>query len=80
MKNLNKLTRKDLGLINGGDIAYAFCIDGVCPPLGAGYITYCDGDKCFKTPKPGGGNPGGGCHEPRHFCQEWETGCGCVYF
>lgn len=79
MKNLKKLTRRDLGLIIGGDTAYAFCLDGSCPSPGAGYASYCSGDTCYKyfTGSPGGGS---GCTEPKHLCESWETGCGCVYF
>lgn len=79
MKNSKKLTRRDLVLISGGDTAYAFCLDGVCPPAGPGYDTYCSGDVCYKR-FTGGGGPGGGCNEPTRLCQSWEIGCGCVYF
>lgn len=82
MKNLKKLKRSQLVLISGGDTAYAFCLDGVCPPTHGSY--YCNGDICYRVTGGGGGNPGGPggvtpCHEPQRFCQEWETGCGCVY-
>lgn len=81
MKNLKKLTRKDLELINGGDTAYAICdADGYCPPgFPANSSTYCSNGICYRTTPGGGGSGGGGCHEPQRFCQEWETGCGCVY-
>ncbi|SHG40385.1 bacteriocin-like protein [Chryseobacterium vrystaatense] len=78
MKNLKKLTRKQLGFISGGDVAYALCdMDGNCPPTFGSY--YCSGGTCYRS-TGGGGNPGGGCNEPQRICQEWETGCGCVYF
>lgn len=82
MKNLKKLKRSQLVLISGGDTAYAFCLDGVCPPTHGSY--YCSGDICYRSTGGGGntgGGPGGGtpCHEPQRFCQEWETGCGCHY-
>jgi hypothetical protein len=77
MKNLKKLTRKQLEFISGGDTAYAICdIDGNCLPTLGSY--YCSNGTCYRS--DGGGNPGGGCHEPQRLCQEWETGCGCVYF
>lgn len=80
MKNLKKLTRQDLILISGGDTSYAFCDEsGYCPPtFPSSYSTYCSNGICYKS-NPGGGGSGGGCHEPTRFCQEWETGCGCVY-
>ncbi|WP_083190152.1 hypothetical protein [Chryseobacterium artocarpi] len=83
MKNLKKLKRSQLVLISGGDTAYAVCLDGYCPPTFGSY--YCSGDTCYRSTggggNPGGGGPGGGgtpCHEPIRFCQEGETGCGCV--
>lgn len=84
MKNLKKLKRSQLVLISGGDSAYAFCdMDGYCPPTSGSY--YCSNGTCYRVSGGGGGgsNPGGGgggsCNEPMRFCQEWETGCGCVY-
>ncbi|AZA51346.1 hypothetical protein EG346_12450 [Chryseobacterium carnipullorum] len=78
MKNLKKLTRKQLELISGGDTAYAICdADGYCPPTIGSY--YCSGGMCYRSSE-GGGNPGGSCTEPKRLCQPWETGCGCVYF
>ncbi|AZA51768.1 hypothetical protein [Chryseobacterium sp. G0201] len=79
MKNLKKLTRKDLVLIGGGDTAYGFCDEsGYCPPtFPSSASTYCINGICYRTTS--GGGPGTGCHEPQRFCQEWETGCGCVY-
>ena len=76
MKNLKKLTRKQLEFISGGDIAYGICdADGNCPRTIGSY--YCNDGICYRV--AGGGHPGGGCTEPKHLCQEWETGCGCVY-
>jgi len=80
MKNLKKLTRKRLEFISGGDTAYAFCLDGTCPPVSPGYSSYCSGDFCFKNYNGSGGSGSGGCTELKRFCQDWETGCGCVYF
>ncbi|WP_027385774.1 bacteriocin-like protein [Chryseobacterium gregarium] len=80
MKNLKKLARKELSVIHGGDTAYAFCdSSGVCPPtFPSNAQTYCSDGICYRI--TGGGNPGGGgCHEPSHFCESWETGCGCIY-
>jgi len=81
MKNLKKLTRKDLVFISGGDTPFAFCdADGNCPPgfPSGGGNSYCSNGICYRT-SPGGGGPGGGCFEPQHLCESWETGCGCVY-
>lgn len=76
MKNLKKLKRNQLVLISGGDTPYALCdMDGNCPPTTGSY--YCSGGTCYKVSGGGGGNPG--CNEPTRLCQEWETGCGCVY-
>ncbi|WP_265427910.1 bacteriocin-like protein [Chryseobacterium sp. YIM B08800] len=81
MKNLKKLTRKDLQLISGGDQSYAVCDEnGTCPPpfpSGAGSY-YCSNGICYRV-NNGGGSSGGGCHEPIRLCQPGETGCGCVY-
>ncbi|AZA84891.1 hypothetical protein C1637_19105 [Chryseobacterium lactis] len=83
MKNLKKLKRNQLVLIAGGDTPYALCdLDGNCPPTAGS--SYCNDGTCYRVTGGGGGNPGGGgggiiCHEPMRFCQEWETGCGCVY-
>ncbi|WP_288460106.1 hypothetical protein [uncultured Chryseobacterium sp.] len=77
MKNLKKLKRSQLVLISGGDVAYAVCdMDGNCPPTVGSY--YCNDDICYRV-TGGGGGGGGWCNEPIRLCQEWETGCGCVY-
>jgi len=79
MKNLKKLARKELSLISGGDTPYALCdVDGNCPSTFPNSSTYCSNGICYRT-NQGGGGPGPGCHEPMRLCQEWETGCGCVY-
>ncbi|MCW3159811.1 bacteriocin-like protein [Chryseobacterium oryctis] len=80
MKNLKKLTRKELVNISGGDTAYAFCDEsGVCPPtFPSSASTYCSNGICYRVTS-GGGSGGGGCNEPQRLCQPWETGCGCVY-
>ncbi|MDH5032139.1 MULTISPECIES: hypothetical protein [Chryseobacterium] len=76
MKNLKKLKRNQLVLISGGDTPYALCdMDGNCPPTIGSY--YCSGGTCYRVSEGGGGDPG--CTEPMRLCQEWETGCGCVY-
>ncbi|RQO40344.1 hypothetical protein DBR39_05190 [Chryseobacterium sp. KBW03] len=76
MKNLKKLKRNHLLLINGGDFPYADCdAEGRCPAVSGSY--YCSGGICYRS--TGGGTPGGNCHEPMRDCMEWETGCGCVY-
>lgn len=79
MKNVKKLARKELVLIHGGDTAYAICDqDGTCPPtFPSNAQTYCSGGICYRVTTGGGG--GGACHEPKHLCESWETGCGCVY-
>jgi hypothetical protein len=76
MKNLKKLKRNHLLLINGGDFPYADCdAEGRCPAVSGSY--YCSGGICYRS--TGGGTPGGNCNEPMRDCMEWETGCGCVY-
>lgn len=76
MKNLKKLKRNHLVLINGGDVPYADCdIEGSCPAVSGSY--YCSGGICYRS--GGGENPGGTCNEPKRDCFPWETGCGCVY-
>lgn len=76
MKNLKKLKKNQLLLINGGDFPYADCnAEGKCPAVSGSY--YCSGGICYRS--TGGGTPGGNCHEPMRDCMEWETGCGCVY-
>lgn len=80
MKNLRRLTRKDLLLISGGDQSYAFCDqNGICPPpfpSNSGSY-YCSNGICYRSST--GGESGGGCTEPQRLCESWETGCGCVY-
>ena len=79
MKRLNEklkggklLSKTEQKLINGGG-PVAFCdASGNCPPN-----TTCIDGLCYTN--GGGGNPPGGCNEPVRFCQEWETGCNCVY-
>ncbi|WP_430411144.1 hypothetical protein [Kordia sp.] len=69
-----ELTKKEQTHINGAGPIALCDMYGNCPPGST-----CIGDVCY-TNDDGGGNPGGGCNEPKRVCQPWETGCGCVYF
>ena len=72
VKGAVTLTKQQQLSINGGN-PIGFCdSEGNCPQGST-----CIGDYCYTD--GGGGNPGGGCNEPRRFCEYPETGCGCVY-
>ncbi|MDH6250576.1 hypothetical protein M2347_000303 [Chryseobacterium sp. H1D6B] len=55
MRNLKKLTRKELEFINGGnDLELPICdLDGNCPPgFPITFPTYCENGICYRGSRP----------------------------